>query len=33
MTAADDESDGLDPDAVFDRVESKYDHLAEEAGR
>ena len=28
-----DDSEGLDPDAVFDRLESKYDRLAEETGR
>ena len=28
-----DESDGLDPGPVFDRLESEYGPLAEEAGR
>jgi antitoxin ParD1/3/4 len=28
-----DESEGLDADAVFDRLEAKYDRLAEESGR
>jgi antitoxin ParD1/3/4 len=28
-----DDSEGLDPDLVFDRLESKYDSLAETAGR
>ncbi len=27
------ESEGLEPDAVFDRLESKYDRIAEETGR
>jgi antitoxin ParD1/3/4 len=28
-----DESDGLEPGKVFDRLESKYDRLAEKTGR
>ncbi len=28
-----DESEGLDPDLVFDRLESKYDNLAKATGR
>jgi len=28
-----DDSEGLDADAVFDRLESKYNRLAEESGR
>jgi antitoxin ParD1/3/4 len=28
-----DDSEGLEPDAVFDRLESKYERLAEESGR
>ena len=28
-----DDSEGLDPDKVFDRLESKYERLAEKTGR
>jgi hypothetical protein len=28
-----DDSEGLDPDVIFDRLESKCDGLAEEPGR
>ncbi len=28
-----DDSEGLDADAVFDRLESKYDRLAEKSGK
>jgi antitoxin ParD1/3/4 len=28
-----DDSEGLDPDAVFERLESKYDRLAQETGK
>jgi antitoxin ParD1/3/4 len=31
--AVSDNSEGLDPDPVFDRLESKYDGLAEATGR
>jgi antitoxin ParD1/3/4 len=31
--AVSDDSEGLDPDAVFDRLEDKYDGLAKAAGR
>jgi antitoxin ParD1/3/4 len=33
LEAVADDSEGLDPDAVFDRLESKYDGLAKAAGR
>lgn len=31
--AVTDDSEGLDPDLVFDRLESKYDSLSEGSGR
>jgi len=33
LEAIADDSEGLDPDEVFDRLETKYDRLAEETGR
>ena len=33
MEAVADESDGLDADPVFDRLEAKYESLAEAAGK
>jgi antitoxin ParD1/3/4 len=33
LEAVADDSEGLDPDDVFDRLETKYDRLAEETGR
>jgi len=33
QAAVADDSEGLDPDAVFDRLESKYDRLAQETSR
>jgi antitoxin ParD1/3/4 len=33
LEAVADDSEGLDADAVFDHLESKYDKLAEESGR
>jgi len=33
LEAVADDSEGLDPDAVFDGLESKYDRIAEETGR
>jgi antitoxin ParD1/3/4 len=33
LGAVADDSEGLDPDTVFDRLESKYDGLAKAAGK
>ena len=33
MDAVADDSEGLDPEAVFERLEGKYDRLAEKTGR
>jgi antitoxin ParD1/3/4 len=33
LEAVADDSEGLDPDAVFDRLESKYDGLAKTTGK
>ena len=33
LEAIADDSEGLDPDEVFNRLETKYDRLAEETGR
>jgi antitoxin ParD1/3/4 len=33
LEAVADDSEGLDPDTVFDGLESKYDRIAEETGR
>lgn len=33
LEAVADDSEGLDPDPVFDRLESKYDGLAKAAGK
>jgi antitoxin ParD1/3/4 len=33
LEAVADDSEGLDPDAVFDRLESKYDGLAKATGK
>jgi antitoxin ParD1/3/4 len=33
LEAVADESDGLEPDAVFDGLEAKYEHVAETGGQ
>jgi antitoxin ParD1/3/4 len=33
LEAIADDSEGLDPEKVFDQLETKYDRLAEETGR